>query len=63
MAARTNTHPVKVNKEHPCECCNDVIKKGEDAYYRNLFTGKRAYRHIVCPKDKEYYRNIWCPKR
>lgn len=62
MTVRTNTHPVKVNKEHECECCNDVIEKGEDAYYRNLFTGKRAYRHIVCPKDKERATFCWGSK-
>ena len=56
MARRTNLHLVKVNKEHECECCNDVIKKGENAYYRTLFTGKRAYRHIICPKDMEGVR-------
>jgi len=42
----------KTRKDHKCEKCGDVILKGSRAQYKNLFTGKRGYIHIVCQRKR-----------
>jgi len=35
----------KTRKDHKCINCSHIIKKGSNAFYKNLFTGKRGYMH------------------
>jgi len=40
-------HVKKTRKDHKCEACGGVIPTGSRADYKNLFTGKRGYRHYL----------------
>jgi len=42
-------HYCKTRKEHKCERCGNIIPRGVRVRYRNLFTGKRGYYHLICP--------------
>lgn len=42
----------KTRKYHICRLCKEIIVKGSSARYKNLFTGKKAYIHTICPKIK-----------
>lgn len=42
----------KTRTEHKCENCSGIIPKGSQAWYRNLFTGKRGYEHKGCPEQQ-----------
>jgi hypothetical protein len=51
MWKRGSRHLVqKTRTEHKCEACRQIIPIGSMATYRNAFTGKREYKHIVCPR-------------
>jgi hypothetical protein len=43
------SHSVKVRKPHKCDYCNQLIVKGQNARYKNMFDGTKGYIHNVCP--------------
>ena len=38
---------MKTRKDHKCEMCRKLIRKGVQARWKSLFTGKRGYIHSV----------------
>ena len=44
MRERYKRYVSKTKKNHICQCCGKIIKKGSvNIRYKNVFTGKRDY--------------------